>query len=121
SLVVGRISLLALALERGRKRSRRVCGLAPDPARAAARLASVLASSRPPRRRRDARDRRAAASSGSRLRFLSDRSPPRSGGPRAPPGGAGLVVDRPYPGPGASPHRGSPLSVPLRSRRPRRG
>src|SRR4030095_8683093 len=119
-LVVGRLPLLPLALERGGERSLRVCRLAPDPARPSARLASLLASPRPPRRRRDARARRGLVPPRARRRVLSDRAPPRGGGPRAAPGGAGLGVDRSNPGPGASPHRRPPLSVPLRSRRARR-
>src|SRR5262249_57039241 len=93
-LVVGRISLFALALERGGKRRWRVCPLAPDPARPPARLASLLAPSRSARRRQAARRRRAPAPPRSRLRALSDRGPPRSGTPRAAPDRAGARAER---------------------------
>src|SRR2546426_5081606 len=119
-LVMGRVPLLPLALERGTKRGRRVRRLAPDPAGASARLAPLLAPARGPRRPGDPGEPHARAPPGPRLRVLPDRAAPRRCGPRAASVGARVGVDRAHPRDGAAPDRGAPLSLSLRSRGPRR-
>src|SRR5438093_115775 len=115
-LVVGRVPPRALALERGRRRHRPARGVAPDPAGAVARLASLLASPCRPRRREDAPGCRGRAP-GPGLRVLSDRGASARRRPRPPDRRAALGLDRAHSRNRARPDPRPPLPLPLRPRR----